>query len=127
VEGTGSDREKQIEAARHVWYEGFVAEAIGRFLRQPVMDTSGEAYAGFLKAVISPIREDHRQYHTPLNSILRRLLAEATFVSQRKAIRWLSRPTRALGGKTPMELLETKAGLQQVEDLLTRIDHGLGA
>lgn len=53
-------------------------------------------------------------------------MAEATFGSQRKATDWLSRPTRALDGKTPMELLDTKSGLQQVEDLLTRIDHGLG-
>jgi putative toxin-antitoxin system antitoxin component (TIGR02293 family) len=54
-------------------------------------------------------------------------MAEATFGSQQKAMQWMSRPTGALGGKTPMELLETKAGLQQVEDLLTRIDHGLGS
>ena len=53
-------------------------------------------------------------------------MAEATFGSQQKAMQWLSKPTRVLGGKTPKELLETKAGLQQVEDLLTRIDHGLG-
>lgn len=54
-------------------------------------------------------------------------MAEATFGSQRKAMDWLSRPTRALDGKTPMELLDTKSGLQRVENLLTRIDHGLGA
>src|SRR5215813_544164 len=48
AEQAGADREKQIEAARHAWYEGFVAEAIDRFFRQPVMDTSGEAHAGFL-------------------------------------------------------------------------------
>jgi len=54
-------------------------------------------------------------------------MAEATFGSQQNAMEWLSRPTRALGGKPPMELLDTKAGLQQVEELLTRIDHGLGA
>jgi putative toxin-antitoxin system antitoxin component (TIGR02293 family) len=53
-------------------------------------------------------------------------MAEATFGSPDDAMDWLSRPTRALDGKTPMELLDTEAGLRQVEDLLTRIDHGLG-
>lgn len=54
-------------------------------------------------------------------------MAEATFGSPHKAVDWLSRPTRALNGKTPMELLDTLSGLQQVEDLLIRINHGLGA
>jgi putative toxin-antitoxin system antitoxin component (TIGR02293 family) len=53
-------------------------------------------------------------------------MAEETFGSPHKAMVWLSRPTRALDGKTPMELMNTESGLQRVEDLLTRIDHGLG-
>lgn len=47
-EAAGTGREAQIEAARKAWYEGFVAEAIDGFMRQPVMDTSGEAHAGYL-------------------------------------------------------------------------------
>ena len=48
AEAAGSDREEQVEAARKAWYEGFVAEAVDTFMREPVMDTSGEAHAGFL-------------------------------------------------------------------------------
>jgi gamma-glutamyltranspeptidase / glutathione hydrolase len=48
AEAAGGDRLRQIEAARQAWYQGFVAEAIDRFFRQPVMDTTGEAHAGFL-------------------------------------------------------------------------------
>ena len=48
AEQAGPDREVQIEAARRAWYEGFVADAIDRFFRQPVMDTSGEKHAGFM-------------------------------------------------------------------------------
>ena len=45
----GSDREAQIERARKVWSEGFVAEAIDRFCRtQEVMDTSGQRHRGVL-------------------------------------------------------------------------------
>lgn len=56
-----------------------------------------------------------------------RIRAEETFGSSDKAMLWLSRKTRALGGRSPMELLGSKSGARQVEDLLTRIDHGLGA
>ena len=43
AESAGGDRVAQIERARKVWSQGFVAEAIDRFCRtQAVMDTSGE-------------------------------------------------------------------------------------
>ncbi len=46
--GTGS-REQEIERARKVWSQGFVAEAIDRFCRtQEIMDTSGERHRGVL-------------------------------------------------------------------------------
>ncbi|GIF46282.1 gamma-glutamyltranspeptidase/glutathione hydrolase [Asanoa ferruginea] len=45
-EADGLDREGGIEAARHAWREGFVAEAIDRFSRRPFRDSSGEAHAG---------------------------------------------------------------------------------
>ncbi len=48
AEAVGGDRVAQIEAARRAWYQGFVAEAIDRFFRTPVMDTTGEAHAGLL-------------------------------------------------------------------------------
>ncbi len=48
AEAAGGDREAQIEAARRAWYQGFVAEAIDRFMREPVIDTSGERHRGLL-------------------------------------------------------------------------------
>ena len=47
-ESAGDDRDTQIEAARRVFYEGFVAEAMVRFMRTEVMDSSGEAHAGVM-------------------------------------------------------------------------------
>jgi gamma-glutamyltranspeptidase / glutathione hydrolase len=48
-EAAGGSRENQIEAARKVWAEGFVAEAIDRFCRtQAVMDSSGRRHGGVL-------------------------------------------------------------------------------
>jgi len=49
AESAGSDREQQIERARKVWSQGFVAEAIDKFCRtQDVMDTSGRTHRGVL-------------------------------------------------------------------------------
>ena len=53
--------------------------------------------------------------------------AENTFGSFDKAHRWLRRPTTALEGDAPLELLDTSEGSRQVERLLGRIDHGLAA
>jgi gamma-glutamyltranspeptidase/glutathione hydrolase len=42
-------REREIEAARKVWSQGFVAAAIDRFCRtEDIMDTSGERHRGVL-------------------------------------------------------------------------------
>jgi gamma-glutamyltranspeptidase/glutathione hydrolase len=50
AESAGSDRVAQIEKARRVWSEGFVAEAIDRFCRtQAVMDVSGSPHKGVLR------------------------------------------------------------------------------
>src|SRR3954454_24230806 len=46
----GPSREAQLDAALAAWYSGFVAEAIDRFCRYPVMDDSGRPHPGFLTA-----------------------------------------------------------------------------
>ncbi|MFI5779033.1 gamma-glutamyltransferase family protein [Nocardia sp. NPDC051570] len=48
AEAAGSGREAQIEAARRVWREGFIAEALVAAAARPAMDTSGERHAGTL-------------------------------------------------------------------------------
>jgi gamma-glutamyltranspeptidase/glutathione hydrolase len=48
AEAAGGDREGQIEAARKAWYAGFVAEAIDKFCRTEIMDTSGRRHRGLL-------------------------------------------------------------------------------
>jgi gamma-glutamyltranspeptidase / glutathione hydrolase len=47
-ESRGGTREEELERARVLWYEGFVAETIDRFARTDVMDASGTRHAGFL-------------------------------------------------------------------------------
>jgi gamma-glutamyltranspeptidase/glutathione hydrolase len=48
AEAAGRGREGVIEAARRVWREGFVGEAIAAHAARPAMDSSGERHAGVL-------------------------------------------------------------------------------
>jgi gamma-glutamyltranspeptidase/glutathione hydrolase len=51
AEARAGDREGQLTAAREVWYQGFVAEAIGAFCAgNELMDTSGRPHRGLLTA-----------------------------------------------------------------------------
>jgi putative toxin-antitoxin system antitoxin component (TIGR02293 family) len=53
--------------------------------------------------------------------------AEEAFGSQEKAGAWLRRPTTALGGERPLQLLDTDEGAREVETLLGHIEHGIAA
>jgi len=51
AESQGNDRDIQIEAARKIWSDGFIADAITDFARRTkVMDVSGRRHATFLTA-----------------------------------------------------------------------------
>ncbi len=54
-------------------------------------------------------------------------LAHATEVlgSREKARQWLRAPNRALGGESPLSLLDTEIGARAVDDVLVRIEHGV--
>jgi putative toxin-antitoxin system antitoxin component (TIGR02293 family) len=41
------------------------------------------------------------------------------------ALRWLKEPSRALGGVTPLDCLETEAGTEMVRDLIGRLEYGV--
>lgn len=70
AEAASSDRDEQIEAARRVFYEGFVAEAIDQFASgSAVWDVTGERHTGLLRyedmaawsaSVESPVSYDYR-------------------------------------------------------------------
>jgi gamma-glutamyltranspeptidase/glutathione hydrolase len=72
AESAASGREAQIDRARKVWSQGFVAEAIDHFCRtQSLMDTSGTPHRGVLTGedmarwqakIDEPIRYDYGSY-----------------------------------------------------------------
>lgn len=47
-ESAGGGRENRIDAARRAWSEGFVAEAVDKFVRTPHRDNSGRDHAGVI-------------------------------------------------------------------------------
>lgn len=53
--------------------------------------------------------------------------AEEAIGDAEKAARWLRKPNRALLGKRPLDLLESDVGARMVEQVLGRIQYGLGA
>ena len=71
AEAASADRDEQIERARQVFYEGFVAEAIATFVTAECMDESQRPHRGFLtyedmaswRATIeAPVTYDYRGY-----------------------------------------------------------------
>ena len=52
-------------------------------------------------------------------------LAEEILGDKAKAARWLRRVNQALGGKTPLQTLDTDLGASQVETVLHRVEHGV--
>jgi len=44
---------------------------------------------------------------------------------EEKADGWLRAPNRALGGRQPLEMLETKEGTQEISNVLGRIEYGV--
>jgi putative toxin-antitoxin system antitoxin component (TIGR02293 family) len=51
-------------------------------------------------------------------------LAKQHIGDSETAGRWLKRPNRALGGRSPLEMVDTELGARSVEDVLGRIAYG---
>src|SRR5215510_10037181 len=51
-------------------------------------------------------------------------LAKSSIGDNGRAIEWLKRPNRALGGKVPLDIVDTELGARAVEDVLGRIAYG---
>jgi putative toxin-antitoxin system antitoxin component (TIGR02293 family) len=56
-----------------------------------------------------------------------RILADRVFGDEAKAEAWLNRPSTALSGQKPIDLLSDELGTSVVREMLERIDHGIFA
>ena len=53
--------------------------------------------------------------------------ANGVFGNPEKAWRWLRKPKKAFEGKTCIDMLATEQGGREVDNMLTRIEHGMAA
>jgi putative toxin-antitoxin system antitoxin component (TIGR02293 family) len=83
-------------------------------------------------ATLTRRRAQKQQRLTPLESDRVYRVATAyraaleLFEGDRKAARsWLNEPSKALGGNSPLQHLDTEAGADEVQDLIGRLEHGV--
>ena len=120
--------------AHDLLQEGLPARALSHLVG--AMLFLGADHGGFEKAVGISFRAYYRKRQTakPLSreqsgrvwrfaEILSR--ATAIFGSQAEAEAWLDRPALALDQRKPLDLLSTPAGVESVEDHLTRVEYGV--
>ena len=126
VLGAVTDGANFLEAVRHgLPYASL--EVLTRNLGRELGDVG--AVVGIPPRTLA--RRKHQRVLSPVESDrLYRLayiahVAAATLGGLAPSRVWLSRPNRALGGVSPLSLLDTDIGCRQVEDLLTRLNHGI--
>lgn len=80
------------------------------------------ARAGRADGLLSPVQSDRL---LRASQVLDH--ARGVFDDDQDAVAWLSMPNHALSGETPLSLMDTDAGVRQVDDVLTRIEFGVFA
>lgn len=97
----------------------YISVSEGEVLK--AVDISRSTFSRRKKAKRLTMEESDRLYR------LTRLLGRAVAVlgDEAEAREWIRTPKRALGGVTPLSMARTDAGVQEVEDLLGRIEYGV--
>jgi len=139
-----------MAAAAFDWLAEARSEDLGKQLRLIGRLRAGIPFAElsrFIQAIGMSQEEASAAFHIPPRTLARRkeasgrmatgegermvryarLLAQAqeTLGSLDKAKSWLGLENRALGGATPLSLLDTDIGARAVQDVLGRIEYGL--
>jgi putative toxin-antitoxin system antitoxin component (TIGR02293 family) len=119
-----SDRDMR-EAIR----EGFPPAVVGELMRASGL-TLRELASALDLSPRSLQRRRHRgrlaRYESDRLYRLARIVAIAneSLGDHERALRWLKRPNRALGGVSPVAAMDTELGARQVENILGRIAYG---
>jgi putative toxin-antitoxin system antitoxin component (TIGR02293 family) len=104
------------------------AEALKRAIALP--DSQLAALLGISEKTLSRGRAGHGRLDPVASDRLFRVarigaLAIEVLEGEAPAVNWLKRAQIGLGGRTPLSLLTTDAGRDQVEKLLLRIEYGV--
>ena len=87
-------------------------------------------YLGISLRTLQRKRDSHKALSIPESDRLYRMakiyaLAVIVLEDEEMARKWLRRPQRGLGGSVPIQVIQTEAGAQEVEDLLEKIEFGV--
>ncbi|HEX8693495.1 MAG TPA: antitoxin Xre/MbcA/ParS toxin-binding domain-containing protein [Longimicrobium sp.] len=123
------DIRSDLELAE-VIHAGFPIRVVDFVLKAGLLDAS-ELYGLVIPRRTLAHRKEKqntlsREQSDRLARVVRVLVrAEEALGTVEKAARWLRKENRALGGKRPIELLESDTGARVVERILGRIEHGV--
>lgn len=118
---------KLIELIR----EGYPWEAVGQLQEAyEIRDKQFARIIGFSDRTLTRARKKKTALDAVSSDRVFRLvkildLATTVFEDKAQAIHWLRRPQPGLGGKIPLELLDTEPGAGMVEALLGQIEFGV--
>ena len=107
----GRENKENLELARQAMVEGPSRNKVAELRKEPCLEDCDKGYA------------NHERDRWDDTSCL--LRATEVFASQEKALRWLKKPCRALGGMIPEKLIETPGGVEAVLDEFVKIEHGV--
>lgn len=124
-------RTGSLEIARSI-EEGFPSSAIDRLKEDlGITDVLLSTLVGKSPKTLGRMRAARSRRLSPIVSDrlfrVAKVYARATevFEDPASAREWLHSPQIGLNERTPLDLLVTEAGARAVEDLLTRIEHGV--
>jgi putative toxin-antitoxin system antitoxin component (TIGR02293 family) len=124
-----SEVRSDLELAELI-HEGLPTRSVDAVLRGGMLDAS-ELHDLVVPRRTLAHRKEKRQSLTPeqsdrLTRVVRVFVrAEEALGAAEKAARWMRKENRALGGRRPMDLLESDVGARMVERVLGRIEHGV--
>lgn len=91
--------------------------------------TQAAAALNFPERTLARRRREKRLHPDESDRVLRlaRLftLASKVLESEETAAAWFTQSNRALGGKAPLNLIDTEIGAREIEDVLWRIAYGM--
>ncbi len=105
---------------------------VGGLSDQQMAQTVGISRRTLSRRIQEAVADTHKRLSPAESDRLYRLArivarANEVFDDEQEAQRWLNEPKRALQGQSPLEVIKTEPGVQQVDLLLGRIEHGIFA